>query len=37
LGSLLPQIGIGELCSTFALLCYASNAGKTPLLCSVLC
>ena len=28
------KLGIGELCSTFALLCYASNAGKTLLLCS---
>ena len=31
------RVGVGELCSTFALLCYASNAGKTLLLCSVLC
>ncbi len=27
----------GELCSTIALLCYASNAAKTPLLCQRLC
>ena len=29
-------LGIGELCSSFALLCYASNAGKTLLLCIML-
>ena len=31
------SLGIGELCSTFALLCYPSNACKTLPLCSVLC
>ena len=30
-------IGIGELCSIIVLLCYASNAAKTLLLCSQLC
>ena len=30
-------IGIGKLCPTFALLCYASIAGKSLPLCSVVC
>ena len=33
----LSLVGIGKLPSPFALLCYASSAGKTLLLCSVLC
>ena len=33
----LSLVGIGKLPSVFALLCYASSAGKTLLLCSVLC
>ena len=31
------RVGIGELCSIVALLCYASNASNILLLCSQLC